>query len=102
MFSSGRTNFISASCIVAMEVVGVRQCTPISSTHYNVFQVFAEHLKYAGAKIHVLLSICFNACMVHGFLPSTTDTILVHIIKDKTLNFGLYYALWMFPRLSTG
>ena len=49
--------------------------------------VFAEHLKYAGAKIHVLLSLCFNACMVHGFLPSTmTDTILVPIIKDKTGN----------------
>ena len=28
-----------------------------------------------------------NACMVHGFLPSTmTDTILVPIIKDKTGN----------------
>ena len=41
----------------------------------------------AGATIHVLLSICFNACMVHGFLPSTmTDTILVPIIKDKTGN----------------
>ena len=49
--------------------------------------VFAEHLKYAGAIIHVLLSIWFNACMVHGFLPSTmTDTILVPIIKDKTGN----------------
>ena len=49
--------------------------------------VFAEHLKYAGAKIHVLLSLCFNACMVHGFLPSTmTDTILVPIIKYKTGN----------------
>ena len=41
----------------------------------------------AGAIIHVLLSICFNACMVHGFLPSTmTDTILVPIIKDKKGN----------------
>ena len=49
--------------------------------------VFAEHLKYAGAKIHVLLSVCFNACMVHGFLPSTiTDTILVPIITDKAGN----------------
>ena len=49
--------------------------------------VFAEHLKYAGAKIHVLLSICFNASMVYGFLPNTlTDTILVLIIKDKTGN----------------
>ena len=49
--------------------------------------VFAEHLKYAGAKIHVLLSVCFKACVVHGFLPSTmTDTILVPIIKDKTDN----------------
>ena len=44
-------------------------------------------IKHAGAKIHLLLSLCFNACMVHGFLPSTmTDTILVPIIKDKTCN----------------
>ena len=51
---------------------------------YGTDNVFAEHLKYAGATIHVLLSICFNACMVHGFLPSTmTDTILVPIIKDN-------------------
>ena len=37
--------------------------------------------------MHVLLSICFNACMVHGFLPSTmTDPTLVPIINDKTGN----------------
>ena len=48
---------------------------------------FAEHLTYTGANIHVLLSVCFNACVVHGFLPSTmTDTILVPIIKDNTGN----------------
>ena len=54
--------------------------------------VFAEHLKYTGAKIHVLLSICFNASMVYGFLPNTlTDTILVLIIKDKTGNASSNY-----------
>ena len=43
-----------------------------------------DHLRACST---VLLSICFNACMVHGFLPSTmTDSILVPIIKDKTGN----------------
>ena len=32
-----------------------------------------------------MLSICFNAFIVHGFLPSDlTDTVLVPIVKDKT------------------
>ena len=43
--------------------------------------LFAEHLLYASPSIHALLSICFNAFIVHGFLPSDlTDT----IVKDKT------------------
>ena len=47
--------------------------------------LFAEHLLYANPSIHALLSICFNAFIVHGFLPSDlTDTVLVPIVKDKT------------------
>ena len=47
--------------------------------------LFAEHLLYASPSIHALLSICFNAFIVHGFLPSDlTDTVLVPIVKDKT------------------
>ena len=34
-----------------------------------------------------MLSICFNAFIVHGFLPNPlTDTVLVPIVKDKTKN----------------
>ena len=32
--------------------------------------LFAEHLLHASPDIHVLLSICFNAFIVHGFLPN--------------------------------
>ena len=47
--------------------------------------LFAEHRLYANPSIHALLSICFNAFIVHGFLPSDlTDTVLVPIVKDKT------------------
>ena len=45
----------------------------------NIFYI------YASPSIHALLSICFNAFIVHGFLPSDlTDTVLVPIVKDKT------------------
>ena len=47
--------------------------------------LFAEHLLYASPSIHALLGICFNAFIVHGFLPSDlTDSVLVRIVKDKT------------------
>ena len=40
---------------------------------------------YASPSVHPLLSICFNAFIVHGFLPSDlTDTVLVPIFKEKT------------------
>ena len=51
--------------------------------------LFAEHLLHASPEIHVLLSICFNAFIVHGFLPNPlTDTVLVPIVKDKTKNIS--------------
>ena len=38
--------------------------------------LFAEYILYASPSIHDLLSICFNAFIVHGFLPSgLTDTV---------------------------
>ena len=46
--------------------------------------IFAEHLLYASPSVHPLLSICFNAFIVHGFLPSDlTDTVLVPILSRK-------------------
>ena len=52
---------------------------------YGLDNIFAEHLLYASPSVHPLLSICFNAFIVHGFLPSDlTDTVLVPIVKEKT------------------
>ena len=42
---------------------------------------------HTSPEIHVLPSNCFNAFIVHGFLPNPlTDTIPVPIVKDKTKN----------------
>ena len=44
---------------------------------------------HASPDIHVLLSICFNAFIVYGFLSNPlTDTVLVPIVKDKTKNIS--------------
>ena len=44
----------------------------------------AEHFRYASNRISVLLSLCFNAMLVHSHVPKAfSDTVLVPIIKDK-------------------
>ena len=55
--------------------------------------LFAEHLLnarlFASPEIHVLLSICLNVFIGHGFLPNhLTDTALVAIVKDNTKNIS--------------
>lgn len=46
--------------------------------------VSSEHLKYADDKLCVLLSILFNAMIIHNYIPDAMlDTIIVPIIKDK-------------------
>ena len=49
----------------------------------------AEHIKYANEKLVLLISICFTACFVHGFLPSSLLTVvLVPIVKNKAGNIN--------------
>ena len=46
--------------------------------------ISAEHIKFAGNKIYVLLYMIFNTMLIHGYLPeSFMETVLVPIIKDK-------------------
>jgi len=45
-----------------------------------------KHVKYiyTADKLSILLTMCFNACLSHGFLPpSLIKSVLVPIIKDK-------------------
>ena len=44
----------------------------------------AEHFRYASNRISVLLSLCFNAMLIHSYVPKAfSDTVLVPIIKNK-------------------
>ena len=48
----------------------------------------AEHLLYANPEIHTLLAICFNAFIVHGFLPSyLTDYVIIPIVKANVKTY---------------
>jgi hypothetical protein len=43
-----------------------------------------ESLKYASTKVAILLSCCFTAMFVHGFLPlEMMDSMIVPIVKNK-------------------
>jgi hypothetical protein len=44
----------------------------------------AEALLHAHTRLYTLLSLCFNACFTHGFLPECLlDTFIIPIVKNK-------------------
>ena len=46
--------------------------------------IYGEHFKYASDKIQVLLSLLFNAMVIHGYMPENMmDTIITPLVKDK-------------------
>ena len=55
----------------------------------GVDQISAEHLKLASGRLAPLLSLCFSAFVVHGFLPNPMMTVLlVPVLKDKAGKVG--------------
>ena len=55
----------------------------------GVDQLFAEHVKNADKRVTVLLSLLFNACVIHGFLPvGLMETVIVPIIKNARENIS--------------
>jgi hypothetical protein len=49
--------------------------------------VASEHLIYSSERINVMLSLLFNCCVSHAYLPSNLlDTIIVPILKDNKGN----------------
>ena len=69
-----------------LTVVGVRNiiADPKLAKASGLDALSAEHLQYASDRILVLLSLCFNAMLIHSYVPKTfRDTVLVPIIKDK-------------------
>ena len=49
--------------------------------------LYAEHLIYAHSRLHVILSLLFNAMLVHGHVSdSLMETIIVPLIKNRTGN----------------
>ena len=44
----------------------------------------SEHIKYSCKRITILISLLFNCCIAHGYLPvDMLDTVIVPLIKDK-------------------
>ena len=64
-----------------------RQLIIYVQTRLVVWIIFLQNICYASLSVglHPLLIICFNAFIVHVFLPSDfTDTVLVPIVKENT------------------
>ena len=44
----------------------------------------AEHLKNCNSRLHLIISLCFSAMLVHGYLPEKMISgHLVPVIKNK-------------------
>lgn len=51
--------------------------------------IYREHIKFAHPKVLVLLTLLFNAMLIHGHIPdSFMDTLLVPLVKDKHGNLS--------------
>ena len=51
--------------------------------------IFAESIKFAHHRIHVLLSLCFSLCFTHGYMSlDMIKTTIVPVIKNKCGNLA--------------
>ena len=51
--------------------------------------IFAESIKFAHHRIHVLLSLCFSLCFTHGYMPlDMIKTTIFTVIKNKCGNLA--------------
>ena len=51
--------------------------------------IFAESIKFAHHRIHVLLSLCFSLCLTHAYMPlDMIKTTIVPVIKNKCGNLA--------------
>ena len=51
--------------------------------------IFAESIKFAHHRIHVLLSLCFSSCFTHEYMPlDMIKTTIVPVIKNKCGNLA--------------
>ena len=61
----------------------------------GVDQLFAEHVKNADRRVAVLLSLLFNACVIHGFLPvGLVETVIVPIVKNSRQDISSKDNYW--------
>ena len=64
------------------EAVGNLECGKSAGSD----DIFAESIKFAHHRIHVLLSLCFSLCFTHGYMPSDMiKTILLYMLLRPNL-----------------
>ena len=68
----------------------------------GVDQLVAEHVTNAYSRVIVLLSLLFNPCVIHGFLPvGLMETAIVPITKDDRENISSKDNYWPIALTST-
>ena len=78
-------NNVSVDCVISSSTE-VSQAIVIldNGKACGLDNIFSENLKYEGSRISVLLSLCINAFLIHGYLPSSMiDTVFVPVVKNK-------------------
>ena len=81
----GRGNNVSVDCVLSSSTEVSQAIASLDNGKAcGLDNIFSENLKYEGSRISVLLSLCFNAFLIHGYLPSPMiDTIRVPVVKNK-------------------
>ena len=83
MYEIGKKECMSLDRVTVEEVTqAIKQVKNGKSSGLD--NLYGEHFKHSHAKVHVLLSLVFNAMIIHGHLPSSfMDSIIVPLVKDK-------------------
>ena len=78
-------NFNNFCC--TPDVLGPLMCKLKLNCAAGADNITAEHLCYSDHSIKFYLSVLFNMCLSHGFVPKAClDTLLVPIVKNKNKN----------------
>ena len=75
--------FSSDMVVHAQEIIDIISKLP-SGKSPGPDEISSEHLKYAGMKLPIMLSLLISASLMHGYLPcSFMTSVIVPVIKEK-------------------
>jgi hypothetical protein len=77
------SNYVKAEKFSTVEVTKALQKLKLGKSN-GIDGIKNEHFKYASPRLHILLTLCVNAMLTHGYMcTDMMKTVLVPIVKDK-------------------